>query len=276
MKNITGQTALLTGASGGIGRHIAKALTAAGANLVVSDRHEDGLTQLSNELRGSGARVEGVIADLSDLGGVGTLIEQAERALGPIDIVVNNAGTDVPAAFTENRTEELTRMVDVNLTAPMLLTHSVLPGMLDRGTGHVVFISSAAAKMGQAYEGPYAATKAGLIALTQSLRVEYHHAPVGFSVVVPGFVEGGNGMYERVKDRGIRASKLLGTTTVDRIAADVVRAIERDAPEIVDMGRPMKPAFAAAQLAPRLAERFATRFGAGEMFRQVAEVDGRI
>ncbi len=276
MKNLKGRTALLTGASGGIGRHIATALAAAGANVVVSDRYEDGLTQLSDQLRGSGARIAAVTADLSDLDAIDALVDEAERALGPIDILVNNAGTDVPAAFTENRTEELTRMVDVNLTAPMLLTHSMLPGMLDRGAGHVVFISSAAAKMGQAYEGPYAATKAGLIALTQSLRVEYHRAPVGFSVVVPGFVEGGNGMYERVKDRGIRASKLLGTTTVDRIAADVVRAIERDAPEIIDMGRPMKPAFAAAQLAPRLAERFAARFGAGEMFRQVAEVDGRI
>src|SRR5436309_7263265 len=123
-------------------------------------------------------------------------------------------------------------MVDLNLTAPMLLTHRVLPGMLERGRGHIVFIASLAGKLGPAYEAPYAATKAGLIGLTQSLRAEHLKAPVGFSVVCPGFVAG-EGMYQRMVDEGIESNRLLGTTTIEKVAEGVVEAIREDLPQVV-------------------------------------------
>ena len=97
---------------------------------------------------------------------IDSLVDGVEAALGPIDVLVNNAGVESVGAFTSYTREELRSMVNVNLTAPLLLTHRLTPGMLERGHGHVVFISSMAGKVGPAFSEPYAATKAGLVGLT--------------------------------------------------------------------------------------------------------------
>ncbi|HEY1521623.1 MAG TPA: SDR family NAD(P)-dependent oxidoreductase [Solirubrobacteraceae bacterium] len=146
MKELRGHNALVTGASGGIGTHIARALAGQGMNVVASGRREDALTALVDELRGQGVQAQAVPADLSDLGQVDPLIERSEEVLGPIDVLINNAGVELTAAFTRATRDELTSMVDLNLTVPMLLTHRVVPGMLERGRGHVVFISSMAGR----------------------------------------------------------------------------------------------------------------------------------
>ncbi|MEA2273146.1 MAG: hypothetical protein QOI98_1854, partial [Solirubrobacteraceae bacterium] len=209
--------ALVTGASGGIGTHIARALAREGMDVVVSGRREDALAAVAEELRGMGVRAEGVSADHSDLDQIDSFLERSEAAVGPIDVLINNAGVESTAAFVRYTRAELTGMVDLNLTAPMLLTHSLLPGMLERGRGHVVFIASVAGKIGPAYNEPYAATKAGLVGLTQSLRAEYAETPIGFSVVSPGFVAG-DGMAQRMVDQGIKSNRNMGETTTDRIA----------------------------------------------------------
>ncbi|HZU60130.1 MAG TPA: SDR family oxidoreductase, partial [Solirubrobacteraceae bacterium] len=217
MRDLRGHNALVTGASGGIGTHIARALARQGMHLVVSGRREDALDAVVNELRGLGVQAHAVPADLSDLGQIDPLVQRSEEVLGPLDVLINNAGVELTAAFTRATRQELTSMVDLNLTVPMLLTHRVLPGMLERGRGHVVFISSMAGKVGPAYSEPYAATKAGLIGLTKSLRAEYLKAPVGFSVVCPGFVAG-DGMYQRMADQGIRSNRIVGHTTTEKVA----------------------------------------------------------
>ena len=165
-------------------------------------------------------------------------------------------------------------MVDLNLVAPLLLTHRVLPGMLERGRGHVVFISSVAGKLGPAYQAPYAASKAGLIGLTQSLRAQYLDAPVGFSVICPGFV-GGDGMYQRMVEEGFSSNRLMGATTIDKVAVQVLAAIRRDSPEVIEAGSPLRPVLALGQLAPRLVERGMPRVGATELFRRLAVSRGR-
>jgi len=213
-------------------------------------------------------------ADLSDLSQVDPLIERAEAALGPVDLLVNNAGVEIGAAFPVLTREELTSTVDLNLTAPMLLTHRVLPGMLERGRGHVVFVSSLAGKIGPAYNEPYAATKAGLVGLTQSLRAEYLHEPVGFSVICPGFIAG-DGMYQRMVEEGVKSNRLMGETTVEKVTAATVRAIKRDLPEVIETGAPVRPMLALAQVAPGLVERIAPRFGVTEIFRRTAVSRGR-
>jgi short-subunit dehydrogenase len=215
-----------------------------------------------------------VPADLSDLSRVDPLIDAVEAALGPIDVLVNNAGVESIGAFTTYTREELTSMVDVNLTAPLLLTHRLTPGMLERGRGHVVFIASVAGKVGPAFNEPYAATKAGLVGLTQSLRAEYLEAPIGFSVVCPGFIAG-DGMYARMALQGHRSNRMMGETTTEKIAEAVVRAIHEDRAEIVESGAPIRPMLALAQLAPGLVERLAPRFGVTELFRKVAVARGR-
>jgi short-subunit dehydrogenase len=269
LENLRDRTALVTGASGGLGTHIARRLAREGMNVVVSGRREDALAAVATELRELGVKAEAVRADLSDSSEVDALIERSEAALGAIDLLVNNAGVETASAFTLSTREELTSMVDVNLTAPMLLTHRVLPGMLARGHGHVVFIASAAGKLGPAYQEPYAATKAGLIGLTQSLRAEYLKAPVGFSVICPGFVAG-DGMYQRMVEDGFSSNRLLGETTTAKITDAVVKAIRRDLPEVIETGAPIKPLLALNQLAPGLVERMAPRFGITELFRRVA------
>jgi short-subunit dehydrogenase len=275
MEQLRGRTALVTGASGGIGRQIAHRLAKDGMNVIVSGRREAVLADLVAELRGQGVSSEAVPADLGDLGQVDPLIERSEAAMGEIDVLVNNAGLETVGAFTAYSREELTSIVDVNLTAPLLLTHRVVPGMLERQRGHVVFISSLAGKAGPAYNEPYAATKAGLIGLTQSLRAEYRHAPIGFSVICPGFVAG-DGMYQRLVDEGVRSNRLIGETTTDKVADRVVEAIRRDRPEIIESGTPLRPILAIGQLSPRLAERLAEWFGSTEIHRRAAASRGRM
>jgi short-subunit dehydrogenase len=220
-------------------------------------------------------KAEAVPADLGDLSQLDPLIERSEAALGEIDVLVNNAGVETVGTFTAYSREQLTSMVDINLTAPLLLTHRVVPGMLERKRGHVVFISSVGGKVGPAYNEPYAATKAGLIGLNQSLRAEYRHAPVGFSVIIPGLAAG-DGMYQRMVDEGIKFNRLLGETTTEKIADRVVEAIRHDRPEIIETGSPVRPMLALGQISPRLAEWLVERLGASESFRRTAEQRGRI
>ncbi|MFI5004122.1 MAG: SDR family NAD(P)-dependent oxidoreductase [Solirubrobacterales bacterium] len=274
MEELRGRTALVTGASGGLGAHLARRLAREGMHVALTARREDALSALATELQALDVRSAALPADLSDLDQIDPLLERAEAALGPIDLLLNNAGVETVGAFTVHTREEITSMVDLNLTAPMLLTHRVLPGMLARRRGHVVFISSLGGKVGPAYDEPYAATKAGLIGLTQSLRAEYVAEPVGFSVVCPGFIVG-DGMYRRMVEEGHRAGRLVGETTTEKVADAVVRAIRRDLPEVIESGVPIRPALALAQLAPRLAERLAPRFGVTELFRRTAVARGR-
>lgn len=269
MKQLRDRTALVTGSSGGIGRQIARRLAGEGTNVVVSGRRQDALAEVVEELRGLGVKAEAVPADLNDPSQVDSLVERSEAALGPVDLLVNNAGVETVGAFTAYSREQLTSMVDVNLTAPLLLTHKVVPGMLERGRGHVVFISSLAGKVGPAYNEPYAATKAGLVGLTQSLRAEYLRAPIGFSVICPGFVAG-DGMYQRMVDEGVSSNRILGETTLAKIADAVVDAVRKDRPEVVESGSPVRPVLALGQLAPRLVERLIAAFGGTEIFRRAA------
>jgi short-subunit dehydrogenase len=243
-------------------------------NVAVSGRREDALAEVVAELTALGVKAVSVPADLSDLSQVDPLIEGAEAALGPIDVLVNNAGVESVGAFTTYTRDELTSMVDVNLTAPLLLTHRLTPGMLTRGRGHVVFISSVAGKIGPAFNEPYAATKAGLVALTQSLRAEYLEDPIGFSVICPGFVAG-DGMYARMVEDGHRSNRVMSQTTTEKIADAVVRAIRGDRPEIIESGAPIRPMLALAQLSPRLVERLTPRVGITDLFRRVAASRGR-
>jgi short-subunit dehydrogenase len=274
MESLHGRTALVTGSSGGIGTHIARALGRAGANVIVSGRREDALRTMVEELRGLGVLSEALVADLADLKQAEELIPRSEQVFGTLDVLVHNAGIELASSFVRYTREELLTMINVNLAAPLLMTRRALPGMLERRRGHVVFISSMAGKLGTAYQEPYCASKAGLIGLTQSLRAEYLGQPVGFSVICPGFVAG-DGMYQRMTEQGLRSSRIVGATTTDRIADQVVRAIRDDLPEVVDSGSPVRPVLALSELAPRLTERLLSRVGTTELFRRLAASRGR-
>jgi short-subunit dehydrogenase len=160
MKAIQGRNALLTGAEGGLGPDIARALAGKGVNLALSGLPDqrDALLALRDEVRALGSRAEVVAADLTVPDELDTLGVRAEDALGPVEILVNNAGVELTAAYAEFTRQELEWIVSVNLLAPLVLTRHVLRGMRERGSGHVVFMASLAGKMGSPYNHPYSAT----------------------------------------------------------------------------------------------------------------------
>jgi short-subunit dehydrogenase len=274
MRDLRGKNVLLTGAGGGLGGFIAEELALAGANIALSDLDGADTPALARRLAAScGARTAVVAADLADPAQVETLVARAEEALGPIDVLVNNAAIEVTSAFTGFTREEFERVIALNLVVPMELTRHALPGMLERGSGHVVFVSSLSGKTGFPYNQPYAATKAGLIALCQSLRLEYAEAAVGFSVICPGFVsELGIGA------RALGDQKLpfmLRAVQPDRVARALVNAIGRDHAEVVVSGAPARPVLVLGALFPRLAERVLRSIGLSRVAGGIARRRGR-
>jgi len=215
-----------------------------------------------------------VPADLTVAGELDGLCARAEEAVGPLGLLVNNAGVELTAAYERFERSELEWIVAVNLVAPLVLTRHVLPGMRERGRGHVVFMASLAGKMGSPYNHPYSATKAALVGLTQSLRAEYVDSPIGFSAICPGFVSGG-GMYARMEQNGDELPFMAATVDASEVADAVIDAIQRDRPEVIVTARNVKPILALQQLAPQVAERLLRRTSPDEVFRHMAEARGR-
>lgn len=275
MTDLNGATALLTGATGGLGPTVARALAAEGARLALSARNEKALHELADELATAGGDRPAIrTADLSDPSAVGTLIARTEEQAGPVDVLVHNAATEVCAAFEQLTAAELDEMVAVNLSAPLELTRQAIPGMLSRGRGHVVFVSSLSGFGGTAFMAPYAATKGALNALSRSLRAEYAGRPVTFSLVAPGSVAR-EGMFARGQADGIQAPRALRLTTPEAVADAVTKALTHDAPEVLVYPGPIRPTLALGTLAPRAAERLNERLGISTMFRPAAEARGR-
>jgi short-subunit dehydrogenase len=272
---LKGRNALLTGASGGIGRRLAAALAARGMNLALSGRDEERLGRAAEEAKAQGVKAVVVPADLADPDAAAALAGRAEEALGPIDLLVNNAGIETVGAYAAHAREELERMVAVNLTAPMLLVHAVLPGMLERGRGHVVSMSSIAGKSGVSCAAPYSATKAALVGLTRSLRQEHRDRGVGFSVVCPGFVDD-DGMYVKMANAGAgKAPAMLAPSPIEKVVDAVLHVVERDVPERIVNRGPLRPVFALAEVAPGLSEKLSRVGGGNQYFERVARARGR-
>lgn len=240
MKNLQGCNALLTGASKGLGPHIARALAIEGVNVALVARSKDALGNVREQLRSHNVHAVTIPADLSETSEVESLVTKAEQKLGPVDILINNAGVEYTSSFESFPVEKIRLDVQVNLLAAMLLTHAVLPGMLKRGRGHIVNMSSLAGKIGFPYQTPYATTKAGLVMFTHSLHAELSGKPVGVSVVCPGYVAD-YGMYARRDKTGLKVPKLLKPTSTDKVVRAVIKAIKKDAAEIIVNPLPVRP-----------------------------------
>lgn len=272
--DLAGKTVLLTGSDGGLGPSIARSLAERGARLVLAERPGAEAHELAAELKAGGVESWAVSADLSRAGGAKELILAATEVAGPPDVLVNNAGLELIGAFTSHTEEELERITHVNLVAPAELTRLLIPGMIDRGGGWVVNLGSLAGKVASAYSTSYTATKHGLVGLTHSLRAEYAGAPVGFSVVCPGFVRD-VGMYGRHED-AVPPPSMLGTIPPERVGDAVVKAIEKEKPEMIVNERPIKPVIALTSVAPRFGTLISRRSGVDELWRRVGERKGRL
>jgi len=187
MFDLTGKVALVTGASGGIGGAIAKALHAQGATVVLSGTRQEALDAVKAEL---GSRAFTVIANLSDPASVEALPKAAEEAAGaPIDILVNNAGITKDNLFMRMKDEEWDQVIAVNLTAAFRLSRAVLRGMMKKRWGRIIQISSVVGATGNPGQGNYAAAKAGLIGMSKSLAAEVASRHITVNAIAPGFIQ---------------------------------------------------------------------------------------
>lgn len=185
MFDLTGKCALVTGASGGIGGEIAKALHGAGATVAISGTREEPLKALAGEL---GDRVHVVPCNLSDPEAVDALPKQAIEAMGGLDILVNNAGITRDQIFMRMSDEDWQSVIDVNLTATMRLCRAVMRPMMKARWGRIVNISSIVGATGNAGQANYAASKAGMVGLTKSIAYEVASRNITVNAVAPGFI----------------------------------------------------------------------------------------
>ncbi|MCF4164940.1 3-oxoacyl-[acyl-carrier-protein] reductase [Zavarzinia compransoris] len=187
MFDLTGKGALVTGASGGIGAAIAKALHGNGATVALSGRKVAALEALAAEL--GGERVHVVPGELSDSAQVEALAETAEAALGAVDILVNNAGLTRDMLFMRLSDEMWEEVISVNLNGTFRLTRAITKGMMRRRYGRVVTITSVVGTMGNAGQANYAASKAALVGMSKSLAQEIATRNVTVNCVAPGFIQ---------------------------------------------------------------------------------------
>ncbi|MBN9545361.1 MAG: 3-oxoacyl-[acyl-carrier-protein] reductase [Alphaproteobacteria bacterium] len=187
MFDLTGKTALVTGASGGIGGAIAKALHAQGATVILSGTRAEALEAVKAEL---GSRAFIAPANLSDIASVEALPKAAEEAAGAgIDILVNNAGITRDNLFMRMKDEEWDQVIAVNLTAAFRLSRAVLRGMMKKRWGRIIQITSVVGATGNPGQGNYAAAKAGLVGMTKSLAAEVASRNITVNAVAPGFIQ---------------------------------------------------------------------------------------
>jgi short-subunit dehydrogenase len=216
------RTALLTGATGGLGRAIATALASRGTRLKLSGRKAEALEALAKELPGEGH--EALPANLAEPGAAEKLAAEA----GEVDILLANAGLPGTGRLPAYSTEQLTGTLRVNLEAPMLLARAVEPAMLENGSGHMVFIASLSGKSATPLSSVYNATKFGLRGFALGLRADLDPLGIGVSIVSPGTIREA-GMYA---DSGAKPIPGLGTGSPQQVADAVVKAIEKNKAEI--------------------------------------------
>ncbi len=219
---LAGKTVLLTGATGGLGRAIAVALAERGAKLILSGRRQTDLDELALGLPGGPHRT--VVADLAEEGEALRLLE----ATGDVDVLVANAGLPGSGELDSFSQEQIERALRVNLETPIRMARELVPRLVDRGAGHLVFISSLSGKAATARASIYCATKFGLRGFALALREDLRDSGVGVSVVMPGTIRDA-GMFA---DSGASVPALMGTGKPEQVGAAVVKGIERNRGEL--------------------------------------------
>jgi short-subunit dehydrogenase len=261
-----GRNAILTGASHGIGPYIARAFAGRGMNLLLVARTEPELTRLARELR---TRDINVAVAAIDLAGpqAAQQVAAAAAELGTVDVLVNNAAVELQRRFHTLDTDEIERVIRVDLTTPITLTRLLLPAMLERGYGRIINISSIAGRVGFPFSEAYAASKDGLIAFSRVLRSDYRQAGVSASAVVLGAVKDA-GLGQRTLDELGLQTNTSFMVTPEKVAKAVIRALEKDKAEIVVMPGPGRLLKAVLDLFPGLGPAM-TRMSGGEKFMGV-------
>jgi short-subunit dehydrogenase len=255
---------LLTGATGGIGAAIARAFAGRGADLLLSGRRADVLEPLAQEVGG-----RALVCDLSSREDVERLAQEA----GDLDVLVANAALPASGALTELTQEQIDRMLEVNLRAPIALARALAPAMIARGSGQMVFISSLSGKAAAPSSSIYSATKFGIRGFALGIREDLRPHGVGVSVVLPGFIRDA-GMFA---DANVQLPPGVGTRSPEQVADAVIRAVERDRAEVEVAPAGLRVGARFASLAPELAANLQRRIGGTRVASDVAagQVDKR-
>lgn len=266
MTNLAGKTVLLTGASGGIGEYIARALAKEKATVVCVSRSKTALEKLCIEVELAGGRGVSIPFDISNVEELPILIHQITRTVGSVDIIINNAAIEKYRPFQHYSLDDIKSILTTNLIAGMELTRLLLPGMIARNSGHVVNIASGSGKKGAPYNSIYSASKAGLIMWTDSLRQELASTNVEVTVICPGYTEAG--MFLAF---GLAAPSLARISKPSDVANAVIRAILHNHGEVLLDGFLTRVLFAYIQLVPDFGDRLYRWIGLTKLNQTCAE-----
>jgi short-subunit dehydrogenase len=248
---------LLTGATGGIGTAIARAFADRGASLVISGRRSEILDPLAAEVDG-----RAVACDLARRDDLERLVAEA----GEVDVLVANAALPASGVLTELTQDQIDRMLEINLRAPIALARAIAPQMIDRGSGHMVFVSSLAGKAASPASSIYSATKFGLRGFALGLREDLLPHGIGVSVVLPGFISDA-GMFA---DANVELPRGVGTRTPEHVADGILRAVERNRAEVEVAPLGLRLGASFASVAPALAASVQRKIGGGKVATELA------
>lgn len=267
------RTALVTGASHGIGPVIARALAQEGLNLVLAARSKSELEHVAADLRSTGVQVLAVPTDVINPEARSALLSAAERTFGAVDVLVNNAGGDLQRKFDRFSAEEVEGQIALNLTGPIELTRLLLPGMLQRQRGHIVNISSLGGSIGFPYTEVYSAAKDGLIAFTRVLRTDYRTAGVSSSVIVLGSIGEVGTSVRTLSETGLQLSAMdkASLSSPQAVAQAVVKSLKRDTAERVIMPGPGRLMRALLTLFPGMGRAMVQMTGGTRLVNQIVE-----
>lgn len=189
MRGLTGRVVIVTGGAGGIGRATCCRFAEEGAAVAVCDLDAQGAESVAVEIEAAGGRAQAFALDLTDHDACRRTVADVEASLGPVGVLVNNAGWDTFKPFLDSDPAYWQKIIAINLTSALNMLHAVLPAMVERGAGRIVNVASDAARVGSSGESVYAACKAGLIALSKTLAREHARHALTFNVVCPGLTE---------------------------------------------------------------------------------------
>ena len=186
MTRFDGKSAIITGGAGGIGSATCRRFAAEGARVAVFDRDEAGAQKVAKEIEAAGGKAQAFACDITDRQSVDAAVAASESALGPVAILVNNAGFDIFKPFLKSEPSEWERLIAINLRGPLHMHHAVLPGMVERRYGRVVNVASDAARVGSTGEAVYAACKSAMLGFSKTLAREHARHGITLNVVCPG------------------------------------------------------------------------------------------
>ena len=231
---LRGSVAILTGASRGIGTYLAEALARRGVDIALAARSAEDLEENANIVRRVGARAITVPTDVTKQADLEELVRRAESELGPVDLLINNAGIERYAYFETSDIESIEAIMRTNVLGPQILSRLVTPGMVARRRGHVVNISSVAGKTAVPFNVIYSSSKHALVGFSWSLREEMRRHNVGVSVICPGFVSDAGMHHDWSK--GTTPPKVAKTVSPEKVTEKTIEAIEKNKAEVVVAG----------------------------------------